>query len=93
MILHVIVISRDTVIPYNPDESPLYKAITTVRGESKMPPDQPISQESRTKIRIWIEQGAKYRCMCRATWRLSVKAIINCSTSNLLNMKRLFIII
>jgi hypothetical protein len=48
----------DQVIPGNPDGSSLYKAITTVRGEGKMPPDQPIAQESRTQIRIWIDQGA-----------------------------------
>jgi hypothetical protein len=46
------------VTPFNADASPLYKAITSVRGEKKMPPDKPISQESRTKIRFWIEQGA-----------------------------------
>jgi hypothetical protein len=48
----------DIVTPFNADASPLYKAITSVRGEKQMPPDQPISQESRTKIRFWIEQGA-----------------------------------
>jgi hypothetical protein len=46
------------VSPYNPDKSQLYKAITTVWGEKKMPPDQPISEESRSIIRFWIEQGA-----------------------------------
>jgi hypothetical protein len=50
---------QDAVLAGNPDASPMYKAITTTRGESKMPPDQPIPQESRTQIRIWIEQGAK----------------------------------
>lgn len=47
-----------SVDPGNPDASPLYKAIIKVRGENKMPPDKPIAQESRTTIRIWIEQGA-----------------------------------
>ena len=48
----------NSVIPYNPDKSQLYKAITTARGEKKMPPDQPLSEESRSIIRFWIEQGA-----------------------------------
>ena len=48
----------NSVSPYNPDESQLYKAITTVRGEKQMPPDQPLSEESRSIIRFWIEQGA-----------------------------------
>ena len=49
---------HSAVNPYNPDESQLYKSITTVRGEKKMPPDQPLSEESRSIIRYWIEQGA-----------------------------------
>ena len=49
---------QEAVVAGNPDGSPMYKAMTKVRGESKMPPDQPISQDSRTRIRIWIEQGA-----------------------------------
>jgi hypothetical protein len=47
-----------TVVPYNPDASPSYKAITATWGENRMPPDQPLSLENRTIIRIWIEQGA-----------------------------------
>jgi hypothetical protein len=46
------------VVPGNADASALYKAIIAVRGEGKMPPDQPIIQESRSTIRMWIEQGA-----------------------------------
>jgi hypothetical protein len=48
----------DAVIPYNADKSPLYQAITSVRGEGRMPPDQPLAEESRSIIRFWIEQGA-----------------------------------
>lgn len=47
------------VNPYDADKSPMYKAITSVRGENQMPPDQPLAEESRTIIRFWIEQGAK----------------------------------
>jgi hypothetical protein len=49
---------HDAVVPFNADKSPLYKAITSVRGEVKMPPDQPLTEESRSTIRFWIEQGA-----------------------------------
>lgn len=45
--------------PYKPQSSKIYKAITATSGEDQMPPDQPLSQDNRTLIRIWIEQGAK----------------------------------
>jgi hypothetical protein len=48
----------NTIIPYNPDKSQSYKAITSTWGEGQMPPGLPISQEKRTIIRLWIEQGA-----------------------------------
>lgn len=51
-------ISR-SVSPGNPNGSRIYKAITATWGENKMPPDQPLSLENRTIIRLWIEQGAK----------------------------------
>jgi hypothetical protein len=46
------------VVPYNPDASSLYQAIISSKGENKMPPDKPLPIESRTVIRLWIEQGA-----------------------------------
>lgn len=46
------------VIPGRPFDSEVYKAIIATRGENKMPPDQPLSLENRTIIRLWIEQGA-----------------------------------
>jgi hypothetical protein len=51
-------ISRE-VVAGNPNGSPLYQAITATWGENKMPPDQPLSQDNRTIIRVWIEQGAQ----------------------------------
>ncbi len=42
-----------------PEESKVYKAIITSFGEERMPPDQPLSLENRTIIRLWILQGAK----------------------------------
>ena len=47
-----------SVVPGNPYSSKVYKAIIATTGENKMPPDQPLSLENRTKIRLWIEQGA-----------------------------------
>ena len=46
------------VEPGNPDNSQAYQAIIAKWGEV-MPPDRPISQEARTLIRIWIQQGAE----------------------------------
>ncbi len=47
-----------SVVPGDPLKSPSYKAITALWGELAMPPQQPISEENRTLIRLWIEQGA-----------------------------------
>ena len=58
-------ISRE-VVPGNPDESKLYKAIVSTWGENQMPPLQPLSQDNRTIIRLWIEQGAR-EVMCDTT--------------------------
>ena len=44
--------------PGDPYSSPVYKAIIAKRGENKMPPSGPLSLDNRTKIRLWIEQGA-----------------------------------
>jgi hypothetical protein len=50
-------ISR-TVSRGNPNSSRSYQAIIATMGENKMPPNQPLSLENRTIIRLWIEQGA-----------------------------------
>ena len=47
-----------TVVPGNPGASSSYQAIISTWGENKMPPNQPISLDNRTMIRLWIEQGA-----------------------------------
>lgn len=46
------------VNPGRPFDSEVYKAIIATWGEEKMPPDQPLSLENRSIIRVWIEQGA-----------------------------------
>ena len=43
--------------PGDPEGSEIYEAISGA-GEDMMPPDQPLSVENRTKIRLWIDQGA-----------------------------------
>jgi len=48
-----------SVNPGFPYSSPSYKAIIATYGENRMPPDQPLSLENRTIIRLWIEQGAR----------------------------------
>jgi hypothetical protein len=58
------------VVPGNSNASQIYQAIIATWGEGKMPPDQPLSLENRTIIRIWIEQGAKdTKCILPATNR------------------------
>lgn len=44
--------------PGNAEKSKIYQVIIDKWG-SGMPPDNPLSIENRTKIRIWIEQGAR----------------------------------
>lgn len=51
-------ISHD-VVPGKPNSSKIYEAIIATTGENKMPPDQPLSLNNRTIIRLWIEQGAR----------------------------------
>lgn len=46
------------VDPGNSDNSKAYTSLINIYGEI-MPPDQPLSLENRTIIRVWIEQGAK----------------------------------
>ena len=46
------------VSPGKPFDSKLYTILTTKWGHI-MPPDNPLSKENRTLIRLWIEQGAK----------------------------------
>jgi hypothetical protein len=48
----------NSVTPYKPEKSNSYTAITSTWGVGRMPPDKPLSQEKRTIIRLWIEQGA-----------------------------------
>lgn len=47
------------VVAGNPGASRLYEAIIAKSGENRMPPDNPLPLESRTIIRLWIEQGAR----------------------------------
>lgn len=46
------------VEPGKPYSSRIYNSIIAKGGEGKMPPDQPLSLDNRTIIRVWIEQGA-----------------------------------
>jgi hypothetical protein len=44
----------------NAMQSRVYTALTKVwSGEGMMPPDRPVSLQNRSKIKVWIEQGAK----------------------------------
>jgi hypothetical protein len=48
------------VEPGKPYSSRIYNTIIATGGETKMPPDKPLSLDSRTMIRLWIEQGARF---------------------------------
>jgi hypothetical protein len=44
----------------NANKSHVYRVLSNVWSvESMMPPDRPLSEENRSKIKVWIEQGAK----------------------------------
>ncbi|MBU8892983.1 MAG: hypothetical protein KOO66_09405 [Bacteroidales bacterium] len=47
-----------TIVPGSPDESKAYQSIISL-FDHPMPPNEPLSLEARTLIRIWIEQGAE----------------------------------
>lgn len=49
----------EEIEPGDPAESEIYEVITLTSGDDRMPPDQPLSTDNRTLIRIWILQGAK----------------------------------
>ncbi|HEY5470802.1 MAG TPA: hypothetical protein VIK07_09790 [Bacteroidales bacterium] len=51
-------ISRN-VVPGNPNGSRIYTVLTNTWGINLMPPNQPLTLENRTLIRVWIEQGAR----------------------------------
>lgn len=45
----------------NAEASKVYRVLTNIWSvEGMMPPDQPLSLENRTLIRLWIDQGANY---------------------------------
>jgi hypothetical protein len=43
----------------NTAKSRYYTIMTNSWSFNMMPPDRPVSLENRTKIKVWIEQGAK----------------------------------
>ncbi len=48
----------EAVDPGKPESSPAYTSLTAIWSENFMPPDQPLSLNNRTLIRLWILQGA-----------------------------------
>jgi len=66
LILNNYVPISHAVEPGNPHSSSIYKVIIATSGENKMPPDQPLSLENRTIIRLWISQGA-FLTVCQDT--------------------------
>lgn len=52
---------EELIVPYNANQSELYRAITTTTGEDAMPrpPQNPLSEAQIRIIYLWIMQGAK----------------------------------
>ncbi len=48
----------EAVTPGEPMKSSAYTSLISAGEEGIMPPDQPLSKQNRTLIRVWIEQGA-----------------------------------
>jgi mono/diheme cytochrome c family protein len=58
LILNSYVPISHAVEPGKPYSSRIYNSIIATSGENVMPPNQPLSRDNRTIIRLWIEQGA-----------------------------------
>lgn len=58
LILNSYVPISHAVEPGKPYSSRIYNSIIATSGENVMPPNQPLSKDNRTIIRLWIEQGA-----------------------------------
>ena len=66
LVLNSYVPISHAVEPGKPYSSSIYRAIIATSGENKMPPDQALSLDNRTIIRLWIEQGA-FLTVCQDT--------------------------
>jgi hypothetical protein len=64
----------EAVTPGDPKKSPAYTSLIATSGEiGLMPPGQPLSEQNRNKIRIWILQGA-----------LNKNCAISCDTTSVM---------
>lgn len=57
----LLVNKRELVIPYKPDESPLYRSLITKDKKKRMPPEteEDLADKEIRAIRTWIEKGAE----------------------------------
>jgi hypothetical protein len=46
--------------PGEPLNSKIYLSLKDIWSDEMMPPNQPMPEQNRTRIRLWIEQGANY---------------------------------
>lgn len=68
------------VVSGKPFESQVYKVLSAT-WVNMMPPDNPISKENRTLIRLWIEQGAQ-NTSCPDTMNISLVSSHGTSTGH-----------
>jgi len=59
-------IVRNGISPGNAQQSKLY-TVLFASGESRMPPDGPLTQAQKDSIKAWINQGAKNTVNCNCT--------------------------
>ncbi len=58
LVLNNYVPISQALVPGQPYKSAIYRSVISTSPETRMPPDRPLTLENRTKIRLWIEQGA-----------------------------------
>jgi hypothetical protein len=75
------------IVPGNPNSSSLYQAIIAKWG-NRMPPGQPLSEENRTIIRVWIEQGAGQTVCTDTTGTIKGTGGALCDTINPVTFSR-----
>jgi hypothetical protein len=71
---------RGSVTPGNPGASRSYQVIIS-KWDNLMPPNRPLSLESRTIIRLWIEQGAN-QTTCSSTTGNTGQPLIDSLVNN-----------
>lgn len=79
LVLNNFVAISQALVPGKPYQSVIYRSVISRSPDTRMPPGRPLTLENRTKIRLWIEQGA-VPSMCADT---TVTGILLTNYSNM----------